>query len=194
MRNNYTQKQDEFLKQNVKGISLKELTNEFNEKFNLNLTERAISCRKCKLRLSSGINSGCFKKGHVPFNKGTKGLLKPNKTSFKKGHIPSNYRPIGSERVTKDGNIQIKTKDPNVWQLKHRYIYEQHYGTIPKGYNVMFSDKNKRNFDINNLILVSKTEDLIMNQNKLIYKNNDCTKVGLVIAKIINKSYELNRK
>jgi hypothetical protein len=35
-------------------------------------------------------NSGSFKKGFTPFNKGTKGLMKPNKTSFKKGIIPHN--------------------------------------------------------------------------------------------------------
>ena len=32
-----------------------------------------------------GIEKGQFKKGVVPFNKGTKGVMKPNKTSFKKG-------------------------------------------------------------------------------------------------------------
>jgi len=28
-----------------------------------------------------------FKKGYIPWNKGTKGIMKPNRTSFKKGHL-----------------------------------------------------------------------------------------------------------
>jgi len=32
------------------------------------------------------INSGRFKKGHIPWHKGTKGLAKLNSGSFKKGH------------------------------------------------------------------------------------------------------------
>ena len=36
-------------------------------------------------------NAGSFPKGHVPANKGTKGMMKANITSFKKGHVPTNY-------------------------------------------------------------------------------------------------------
>jgi len=35
-------------------------------------------------------SKGDFKKGHIPWNKGTKGLMKPNSGSFKKGNIPWN--------------------------------------------------------------------------------------------------------
>lgn len=35
-------------------------------------------------------NLGLFKKGVAPWNKGTKGLMRPNKTSFKKGVVPWN--------------------------------------------------------------------------------------------------------
>jgi hypothetical protein len=34
--------------------------------------------------------SGSFEKGQEPWNKGTKGIMKPNKTSFKKGLVPWN--------------------------------------------------------------------------------------------------------
>ena len=33
-----------------------------------------------------------FKKGFTPWNKGTKGIMKPNSTSFKKGQIPWNKK------------------------------------------------------------------------------------------------------
>lgn len=189
----YTKEEDNFLKKNVKGISLKELTERFNNKFNYKLSESSIANRKNKLNIHSGITGGQFKKGNIPFNKGTKGLTKSNKTSFKKGNIPHNYREVGEERINQDGYIEIKVANPNKWMTKQRYIYEKEHGEIPKGFNVMFSDKNKRNFDIDNLILVSKSEDLIMNKNNLIFNDKELTKTGHLVAKVISKTNKLGR-
>lgn len=193
-RHIYSLEEEKFLIDNVKGITLKELTERFNKQFNLNLSESSISNRKNKLGLSSGIKGGQFQKGHNTWNKGIKGYMGANKTSFKKGNVPHNYRPVGSERITKDGYTEIKVGDPNKWELKHRYIYEKEHGKIPDGYNVMFADKNRLNFDINNLILVSKSEDLIMNRNKLIFENQELTRTGYLIAKIINKRNKLKKE
>ena len=123
-----------------------------------------------------------------------KGMMYRNKLTtgtggyFKKGTIPPQYRPVGSERIAKDGYIEIKVEDPNKWELKHRFIYKQHYGEIPKGHNVIFADRNIQNFDINNLVLVSKAEMLILNNNKLIFEDKELTKVGVNIAKVIDKA------
>lgn len=197
MNHHYNAEENKFLIDNVKGITLKELTEKFNNKFNLNLSESAIANRKTKLGLTSGIVGGQFKKGNVPFNKGTKGLMKPNKTSFKKGNVPANRRPIGSERKTKDGYIEIKINDGKLnknWMCKHRYVYQKHYGKIPEGYNVVFLDGDKNNCNISNLEIISKAEDLIMNQYKLFTKNKDLTKIGLSIAKVVDKTNELKNK
>ena len=72
IRHKYTNEEDKFLIDNVKGISLKELTDKFNQRFNINLSESAIANRKNKLHLSSGITGGQFQKGHEPINKGKK--------------------------------------------------------------------------------------------------------------------------
>lgn len=193
-RHIYSLEEEKFLIDNVKGITLKELTERFNKQFNLNLSESAIAKRKNKLGLSSGITGGQFKKGSQPWNKGIKGYMGANKTSFQKGNIPHNHRPVGSERITKDGYIEIKVAEPNKWKLKHRYIYEKEYGKIPEGYNVMFADRNRLNLDIDNLILVSKREDLIMNNKKLIFKDQELTKTGHLIAKVISKTNKLKLK
>lgn len=195
----YTDEQEQFLIINVKGISLKELTKQFNKKFNLNLSESAIANKKHKLNLSSGIVGGQFQKGQNAWNKGKewkeymskKGQINSLKTTFKKGNIPHNHRAVGSERITKNGYIEIKIKEPNKWQLKHRYIYEKKYGKIPKGYNLIFLDGNKQNLEITNLKMVSKAEDLIMNNNNLFTKNKELTNTGAIIAKVIN---ETNKK
>ena len=44
--------------------------------------------------------------------------------------------------------------------LKHRFVWESHYGAIPKGYNVQFKDGNRQNCDISNLYLISRQEQL----------------------------------
>lgn len=159
----------------------------------------AIQNRKNKLGLKCSYNAGCFKKGNVPFNKGKKwadyvskkGQENSRKTTFKKGNIPHNHRPVGSERITKDGYIEIKIKEPNKWQLKHRYIYEKKYGKIPDGMNLIFLDGNKQNIELSNLKLVSRAEDLIMNTNKLFTKDKELTNSGVLIAKVINKTNKL---
>lgn len=195
----------QFMIDNYKGKDNIELAELLNKRFDLNTNEDRVSNVKANLKrrkgidLRTGINRGCFKKGNIPANKDKKWdeyLTKEQqersrKTCFKKGNIPKQYRPVGSERVTVDGYIEIKTQDPNVWELKHRVVYEQHYGKIPEKHNVIFLDGNRQNLDINNLKLVSKAEDLIMNRNKLFSSDQDITKTGTIIANIISKTSKL---
>ena len=198
MIHKYSKEEDQFLIDNVKEITLKELTQRFNKKFNINLKESSIQNRKSKLKIKSGITGGQFVKGQIPFNKDKKwnefmskeGQNNSKKTTFKKGNIPANAKTIGSERTDKDGYISIKIQDGNRndnWIQKHRYIYEQEYGKIPKGYKLIFADGNKRNFNLDNLVLVSNAEQLIMNRNKLFKQDIELTKSGAVIAKLIDK-------
>ena len=199
IRHKYLKIEDQFLIDNVKGITLKELTERFNNKFNLQLSESSIANRKAKLNIQSGIVGGQFIKGQIPFNEGKKwseymspkGQANSRKTTFKKGNIPTNCKPIGSERIDKNGYILIKIQDGHLnknWVRKHRYLYEQSHGKIPKGYKVIFADGDNRNFDLNNLIMVSNAEELIMNQRKLISENAEHTKVGVNIAKLLSKA------
>lgn len=198
MNHFYTKEEEKFLIENVKGITLKELTKRFNERFGYNLSESSIANRKHKLKLKSGITGGQFIKGQQSHNKGKKWDEYLNKeqqeraraTTFKKGNIPGNRRELFEERIDDDGYIAIKVQDGNLnknWQRKHRYIYECHYGKIPKGHKVIFLDGNNRNFDIDNLKLVSNAEELIMNKRGLRYNDKELTESGVLIAKIIHK-------
>ena len=186
----WNEKEKEYLKNIVKGLTYKETTVLMYEKFEYQFTESQIKGALNRYKLQTGLN-GNFKKGSTPWNKGLKGYIGANKTSFKKGTIPPQYRPVGSERVNKEGYLEVKIADPNKWELKHRYIYKKHYGDIPKGHNVIFADTDKTNFNIDNLILVSKSEMLILNRNKLIYKDKELTKTGVNIAKILDKTSKL---
>ena len=183
----WTDEEKEYLASIVKGSTYKEITKQMNDKFEYNFSEEQIKGMMYRNKLTTG-TGGYFKKGSTPWNKGLKGYMGANKTSFKKGTIPPNQVPIGNESITKGGYIKVKVGEPNKWKLKQRYIYEQHYGEIPKDCNVIFADKNIRNFDINNLVLVSKAEMLILNNNKLIFEDKELTKVGVNIAKVIDKA------
>lgn len=201
IRHYYSQEENNFLIDNVKGISLKELREQFNKKFGYNLSESAIANRKNKLGLSSGIKGGQFQKGSVPFNKGKKqkdymseeAINKTKNTRFKKGNIPHNHRPVGSERITIDGYIEIKVAEPNKWKTKAVVIYEEKYGKIPKGHKIIYLDGNRQNLDVSNLKVISNAEELIMNSNSLRYSNKELTESGCLVAKIINKRRKLKK-
>lgn len=186
MAHKYTQEQRDFIKKNYKGISSLDLSIRFNEEFGTNLTKDQLRWYKKNHKLPNGLNAK-FKKGNKPYNKGTKGIAKPNKTSFKKGNIPPNHRPIGSERINIDGYTEVKVGEPNKWKFKHRIIWEEKFGAIPRGHAVMFADRNKQNFQIDNLILVSTRQLQVMNNKKLIKDDADLTKTGLVIANVLIK-------
>lgn len=145
----------------------KELAKLFNAKFKTDITDDALAqkCRKIGLVCP---NNGCFQKGSIPKNKGTKGFMRANKTSFKKGNTPPNIKKTGiiSRRKDKTGRLYMymKIAEPNKWQMLHVYIWERKYGKIPKGHCVIFKDKNSLNTRIDNLMLVSRNELARLNQ------------------------------
>ena len=49
------------------------------------------------------------------------------------------------------------------------------------------------NFDIDNLIAVSKAEMLILNNNNLRFEDKELTKVGVNIAKVIDKAKKVSK-
>lgn len=195
-RHKYSKEQIQFLRDNVKGISLKELTERFNQCFNTNLSENAISNQKNKYGLKSGIVGGRFEKGNIPVNKGQKMSAsiyeKAKKTMFKPGSKPKNTDPIGTEKMLADGYVWVKVNDKsNVpktvnWKQKHRLIWEKEYGSIPEGHMIIFLDGNHENFDIDNLAMITRAENLIMNRKRLFMPDKDITKTGVQLAKLIN--------
>lgn len=111
-----------------------------------------------------------FKKGHEPANKGQKMSKevydKVAHTMFKKGAVPPNTQPIGTIHQRKDtgGKMYqyIKLSDSN-WQLLNRYTWEMHNGPIPEGMVVVYKDGNYLNNDINNLLMITKKENMARN-------------------------------
>lgn len=191
----FTDEQIEFIKDNAKGLPNEELTKRFNNHFKTNIATSQIKALKAREHINSGLD-GHFPKGNIPFNKGIKGVCAKGceKTWFKKGIEPINHRPLGSERVDVDGYTLVKIAEPNEWRLKHQVVWEKENGPIPKGYAVIFGDRDRSNFDINNLILVSRQQLLILNRNKLIQNDADLTRTGVIIADVYKKISERKSK
>ena len=201
-RKQYTEEQIGYLKElSAQGLFNAEITRRFNEKFGTNRTETAIQLQRAQYGFSTTARN-CFKKGHVPWNKGLKGVNFGGKeTQFKPGHKPHNWVPVGSERVNADGYIDVKVHDytgkdsKKNWKGKHIITWERHHGRkVPNGHAVIFGDGNRRNFDPENLILVSRAQLARMNQSGLIKNDAALTKTGAVVADLLNKIGERKRK
>ena len=182
----YTDEMKQFILDNYKGRYNQELADLFNQKFNTNITSRTIKSYKANNKLNSGL-TGKFRKGQIPHNKGKKMpsevYEKVKHTMFAKGNIPPNHRPVGSERISKDGYIEVKVAEPNKWRLKQRVVYEEAKGKIPEGCPIIFLDGNKRNFDIDNLRCITRSELLYLNCNGL-NNSNEITETGILMARL----------
>lgn len=191
----YPDEVKKFIEENVKGITSKELTRLINDRFGTDYGANHIRAYMKNHKLTNGLDT-CFKKGDIPPNKGVKGYSPPGseKGWFKKGQDPINHREVGSERITKDGYVEIKVEEPGKWKLKHRFIWEQHNGPVKRNHVVIFLDGNKLNLDISNLAMISRNELKIMNQVGLKYENAEATKAGVMIAKAIDTKNKRRKK
>lgn len=94
-----------------------------------------------------------FPKGHVPANKGVKGISYPGMqaTQFKKGErsgaANNNWKPVGSYSVNGDGYLVKKVQEGgyvhDVWRPVHRMVWEAAHGPVPAGHVVRFKDGMK---------------------------------------------------
>lgn len=189
----YTDDTINFLREIAPGKTYKEIVEIFNKKYDLDMTTKKLSSLLGRKKIKTG-TTGCFRKGFIPWNKGKKGYIGANKTSFKKGNKPKNWRPVGSERIDSNEYTLIKVAEPNKWVFKHRMIYEQKYGEIPKGAVIIFADGNKNNLNIDNLLCVTRDELKVLNKCRLISSVPELTKTGLNVAKLKIKLAEIRKE
>ena len=119
----------------------------------------------CKRKGWNTGRTGCFTKGQVPHNKGRKcepgkGGNHPNakRTQFIKGErrgvACKLYKPIGTERIAKDGYIERKVHDglplQSRWRGVHLLNWEAVNGPLPKGYALKCLDGNRANTSADN--------------------------------------------
>jgi len=103
-----------------------------------------------------------YKKGQPAWNKGQYMRMNPA-TEFKKGQMPHNYKPVGSERITKDGYRERKVADSKKWKGVHIIVWEQHHGPVPPKHKIVFKTSDRLNCDISNLEMISYKEAMLRN-------------------------------
>lgn len=179
----YTKEQRDWIFENHGPITIAKLTEKFNKHFGEDRDPKSIQyfCWRNGLRskFNQKKNAGSFKKGSESWNKGKKGYMGANKTSFKAGATPHNYKPVGSERITSDGYVMIKVKDPKTWKLKHRVIWEKEHGPIPRDSLLNFIDGNALNCSLENLALITRKEHALMTVSGLQQATGNLRKVAI---------------
>lgn len=91
------------------------------------------------------------------------GLRRENSGQFPKGvlsgHSLQTERPLGAERITKDGYLVRKVAGSK-WVGVHRILWEEHHGPVPDGHLVVFRNSDKKDLRIDNLECISPAEDM----------------------------------
>lgn len=121
-------------------------------------------------------DDGKFKKGHTPANKGqsmpANVYAKAKRTMFKKGQIPHNKKAVGEiwQYRESSGRLvnMIKPADDQKAVYHSRYVWERAYGPIPKGMYVSHKDGNSLNDALDNLELLTMSENLEKNNRKTV--------------------------
>lgn len=123
-------------------------------------------------RLDGNIGADCrFKPGQTPWNKGIpfNSGGRSHETQFKKGQKPHSWNPIGHERESKEGYLQRKLTNTGVtrrdYVAVHHIVWREAGREIPAGFALRFKDGNKRNFALDNLELISRSE--LMRRNSV---------------------------
>lgn len=141
----------------------------------------------CRLRKGDGRGLQTrFKHGQTPPNKGLRrpgwGPGRMKSTQFKKGAMAGRaqrlWKPVGAERISKDGYLERKISDESFghldakeanrlrarrWRAVHLIVWEEANGPLPKGYAVCFRDGNKQDIRLDNLELVKRTDLMARN-------------------------------
>ncbi len=127
----------------------------------------------CRLRRKGGEHPGRatqFTPGHVPANKGLRrpgwGPGRMKTTQFKKGERRGRasrvWKPIGTERISKDGYLERKVNEgmpfQRRWRAVHLLVWEAAHGPLPPGHAVVFMNGDKTDIRPENLALITRAE------------------------------------
>ena len=70
------------------------------------------------------------------------------------------------------------------WPFKHVWLWEQEHGPLPDGWQVVFADKDRRNFAPENLVAIEKRICGILNQGGAEYHDAASLEVAANLARL----------
>ncbi|MHC1700320.1 MAG: HNH endonuclease signature motif containing protein [Humidesulfovibrio sp.] len=196
----YTQEQEQFVREHYPRMGRAELTEAFNGRFGISKTVQQVISFAKRCGITCG-RSGCFQPGSKPWNTGTKGLVAPNSGQFKPGSVPANLKDEGFERVNVYGYIEMKVSEQNPYtdaptrfKLKHIVVWEAAHGPVPKGHKLRFIDGDKLNCALENLELVSNAENLHMNRVGYAEVDPEMKPVAKTLIKLEVRTFRLRKE
>lgn len=133
-------------------------------------------------------------------------------TRFKKGDVrdrPDGWlKPVGYERVDRDGYTWVKVRDSRVdgiqrnergrfnenYRMKHHVVWEQEHGTpVPPHTMIVFADRDKANFDPGNLVAVPRSLWATISHRGIQYHDAESLRAAMAVAQIDRAVYAAER-
>lgn len=176
----WTEKEDNLLRELAPGRTVYEISEELR-KHGINRTPAQVRNRKKYLGITSGQAQRPSEKSRA--------------TQFKPGSLPHNTKPIGYERLSKSGYIEVKVKmRPTAlpdgkrcndnFVPKHKLVWEAANGPVPEGCIVVFKDGNKQNITLENLACITRKQNAVLNHAHIRCDNPDAFELCLAMADI----------
>jgi len=179
VKNNYIQEEYDYIKNNIisyrrnGSLNFESFIYDFNSKFESKINKYILKNIMRKLNVKVG------KPDYI------KVIAKYDKSQHEIGSevkFPSNYIYIKTNNVV-DNSIQKHRLYKMNWTPKHVYIYEEYHNVkVKENEMVVFIDKNKNNYSIDNLLLTNRKE-----QGKMIYfqhiKDVEIRKTAYILCK-----------
>ena len=187
----------DYIRENYEEVGPTEMTKRLNAAFGTSYTTKQLTAFYKNHGLNSGL-TGQFEKGHVPINKGRKGMaMHPNAvaTQFKPGHRPANKLPIGTVLEKADGYLWRKIGEgARDWRQEHILRWEEANGPLPEGGMITFLDGDKHNVEISNLKLINNDINLELNRRKLRTGDKELNETAILIADLSTKARKAKKK
>ena len=144
----YTAEQDTWIKANIDKYSRKELVAKFNDVFHQRRTEDVL---KVHCNRDLGLRFSDNRERYINAKRGER-------------------QPTGTLIRRKNRQWVVKT-GVHQYEQAGRYYWEQEYGEIPKGFNIVHLDHDISNNKLDNLYMVSGKVNREMSKNKWWFKD-----------------------
>lgn len=191
----FTAEQEQWIRENVKGKSNTEMAALINERYGMAITRKQIMGWKKNHHITSGLTGHFYSKENpVKDPHFMRGRPCTSKAKYKKGNRPHNAVPVGTEVKRDTEYWWVKVAEPNQWRQKHILLWEAANGPIPPGHCLKFLDGNRDNVCLENLQLITKRVNKIMNYHNLNFTEPEMTKTGILLAQVTVKAQERKRE
>lgn len=194
---------DEFLRGIIPGHGEREIAGAFESEFGIRLTRAQVKNAKTRLGVRSGTHGGRFEPGQEAWNRGRpqaewmspEGAERCRATQFAAGQLPHNARglPVGSERVSKDGYVEVKVADRpsgegpahDNWRPKAHLVWERANGrALGPDEVVAFADGDRQNLDPGNLVAMTRAEHNLIVSRGIPYADRGTCETAVAIARV----------